>query len=359
MKILIPALGFDRSGGYRVLARLASEWIRLGAQAQFLVPAGSGAPYFPTSAEILESDPLGRITSGGGEVRPPARFEGARRLLCLVAGLRGIANGHDVILANHSLTAWPAMVARGKAIRRFYYIQADEAEYFRMERQHVKRLLAEASYRLPLYQISNSPTYADRGAIRAIATIPPGVDFSDFHPKPVPRDFSDGQPVVIGCIGRREPSKGISYALAAFRSLHAYDPRFRLRVAYGNLPEPFDHSAMEIVHPGNDRELADFYRNIDILVAPGTVQHGAPHYPVMEAMACATPVVTTGYMPANPENSWIVANRSPDAIVEAVMSLVQDKCYRERVARALEAIASFEWSAVASRMLDLFLDRGR
>jgi len=41
--------------------------------------------------------------------------------------------------------------------------------------------------------------------------------------------------------------------------------------------------ACVVVVPGNDTELADYYRSVDILIAPGTVQHGAPHYPVMEA----------------------------------------------------------------------------
>jgi glycosyltransferase involved in cell wall biosynthesis len=358
MRILIPVLGYDRAGGYRVLSRLASQWRAAGATVRFLAPSGAGAPYFPTDAELLETDLQGHVAPGGGLAREPARLEGARRIACLAAGLRTLSGTHDVVLANHSLTAWPVALFATGGNRRFYYVQAYEPEYFWMEREPVKWLLARLSYRLPLCQISNSPTYAEQGPVRPIAIVPPGLDLSLFAPRPNPRDFADGAPVVLGCIGRREPAKGIRYVLEAFGMLHAADPRFRLRVAYGNLPDGFSHPEMEIVVPADDAALACYYRSIDILIAPGTVQHGAPHYPVMEAMACATPVVTTGYMPADPSNSWIVENRSAAAIADAVRSIVAEPGYAARVAAAQGAIQRFAWDKVAARMLEVFRSNG-
>ncbi|WP_447407026.1 hypothetical protein, partial [Clostridium perfringens] len=76
--------------------------------------------------------------------------------------------------------------------------------------------------------------------------------------------------MVVGCIGRSEPQKGTGYVLEAFQELHAKDPRHRLRIAYGNLPEGWSHEAAEIVVPRNDVELAAFYRSLDVLVAAGT-----------------------------------------------------------------------------------------
>ncbi|WP_341479706.1 glycosyltransferase [Clostridium algidicarnis] len=70
------------------------------------------------------------------------------------------------------------------------------------------------------------------------------------------------------------------------------------------------------MHPDGDDNLADYYRNLDILVAPGHIQLGAIHYPVIEAMACNVPVITTGYYPANDENSFIVPVKRPDKIAE-------------------------------------------
>lgn len=354
MRILIPTLGFGRTGGFRVLSQLANHWQMAGADVRFLVPAGSDAPYFPTTVPILQTSLGGRLSRPGERTVGPARLIGVHAVIALRAGLATLAGSSDIVLANHSLTAWSVAFAPSGGARRFYYVQAYEPEYFRMERQPAKWLLSRLSYALPLSQIVNSPTYVHDGPVRPIAMIPPGLDLALYAAKPRPRDFGDGEPIWIGCIGRREPQKGTPYVLAAFEALHASDPRYRLRVAYGNLPAGYQHPAMEIVVPRNDAELADFYRGIDILIAAGTVQHGAPHYPVMEAMACATPVVTTGYLPAEPDNSWIVANRSADAIVEAVQSLVVDPETPARVAAASRAIAAFGWPAIAGRMLDLF-----
>lgn len=354
MRILIPTLGFGRTGGFRVLSQLANHWQKTGADVRFLAPAGSDPPYFPTTVPILETSLGGTVSGPGEKLEGPGRLFGVHGVLALRAGLARLSGTADVVLANHSLTAWSVACAPSGGARCFYYVQAYEPEYYWMERQPVKWLLARLSYALPLGQIVNSPTYVDDGPVRPIGLVPPGLDLDLYAPKPQPRDFGDGAPIWLGCIGRSEPQKGTPYVLAAFEALHARDPRYKLRVAYGNLPAGYAHPAMEIVVPGNDAELADFYRGIDILIAAGTVQHGAPHYPVMEAMACATPVVTTGYMPAGPDNSWIVANRSADAIVEAVQSLVVDPETPARVAAASRAIAAFGWPAIAGRMLDLF-----
>jgi glycosyltransferase involved in cell wall biosynthesis len=337
-----------------VLSQLANHWQKAGEDVRFLAPAGSGHPYFPTSVPIVETRLGGTLSEAGEKLNGPGRLVGLHGVLALRAGLARLSGTADVVLANHSLTAWSVASAPSGGARRFYYVQAYEPEYYWMERQPAKWLLARLSYSLPLHQIVNSPTYVEQGPVRPIGLVPPGLDLEVYAPKPRPRDFSDGAPIWIGCIGRHEPQKGTPYVLAAFEALHARDPRYRLRVAYGNLPTGYQHPAMETVVPRNDAELSDFYRGIDILVAAGTVQHGAPHYPVMEAMACATPVVTTGYMPAGPDNSWIVANRSADAIVDAVQNLVADPGTPARVTAASEAISAFGWPAIAGRMLDLF-----
>ena len=62
--------------------------------------------------------------------------------------------------------------------------------------------------------------------------------------------------------------------------------------------------------PNCDSELADYYRSIDILIAPSFLQLGAYHYPVIEALACGTAVITAGYLPGNKYNSWILKNES-------------------------------------------------
>jgi glycosyltransferase involved in cell wall biosynthesis len=96
---------------------------------------------------------------------------------------------------------------------------------------------------------------------------------------------------------------------------------FYLTVAFGNLPENWRHDRVEILTPASDTELSNFYREIDVLIAPGIVQLGACHYPVIEAMACGTPVITTGYYPADSTNSWIVPVKDSHAIANSVIDI--------------------------------------
>ena len=356
MKILIPIIGFGPTGGFRVLSRLATEWRRAGHSITIVSPLGTAAPYHPTEADVSWAPMWGPITVANTAL-PARRWQGARNVVSVWNGTRRLAADHDVVLANHSLTALPAYLAGARSQTRFYYIQADEAEYYRDEGAPVKAALARLSYALPFRQIVNAPVYFDNPAIDADVFVPPGVDLANFSPR-AHRDFADGESVVLGCIGRHEEAKGTRYVLEAFTQLHAADPRYRLRVAYGNLPAGWSHPAAEMVVPQNDSELADFYRSVDILVAPGTIQHGAPHYPVMEAMACATPVVTTGYMPAAPDNCWLVANRDATAIAVACRDIVADAGYGVRVARAQQAMLAFDWPAVAAKMLAIFAAGG-
>ncbi len=315
-------------------------------------PLGTSAPYHPTEAGICWAPLFGPVTAvnPGAVVR---RWQGARNVASVWNGTRRLVQDYDVVLANHSLTALPIYLASTQLRARFYYIQADEAEYYRDEGAPVKQALARLSYALPFQQIVNAPIYFDNPVFDTDVFVPPGVDLANYRPR-IHRDFADGAPVVVGCIGRHEEAKGTRYVLEAFTQLHAADPRYRLSVAYGNLPEGWSHPAAEVVVPRNDAELADYYRSVDILVAPGTIQHGAPHYPVMEAMACATPVVTTGYMPATPDNCWLVANRDAAAIAAACRAIVADPSYDTRVAEARQAMLAFDWPTVAARMLAIF-----
>ena len=349
MRILIPALGFSRTGGYRVLSELANAWIRDGHSVAFAAPATSTEPYFPTRASVHWLGPCGEELSaphGQGET-------GIGNLRSLFGGMRRLHRDYDVVLANHSLTAWPVAFTSVPRQKRFYYVQAYEPEYYAMERRPELWLLSYLSYALPLTQIANASIYR-HPRLAPVDIIPFGIDLETFFPK-VPATRQAGDPLIVGCIGRSEPQKGTPYVLEAFQRLHASDPRHRLRVAYGNLPEGWTHEALEVVIPRNDAELAAFYRSVDVLVAAGTVQHGAPHYPALEALASGTALVTTGFQPATAENAWLVTNRDSAAIAGALehISLHPEDVVRKS-ALGLEDARQFAWQEVAARFVKLF-----
>lgn len=347
-------LGFGKAGGYRVLSEMASAWVRGGHTVDFLAPDTSGTPYFPTLAGVIWTDDKGSVSSSG-EGRDFSARPGWRLLLALYRGTKQIGNEYDIVLANHSFTPWVIWIARLVKPLNFYYIQAYEPEYYYLEKRPIHWIISRLSYFLPFHQITNAEIYSKYIGISDKNVVPFGIDLNTFWRKQGPSTLANKDKIVIGCIGRAEPAKGTTYVLEAFEKIWAIDKRYRLRIAYGGLPDAWTHEAAEIVTPKNDTELAAFYRSVDILVAAGTVQHGAPHYPVLEGMASGLPVVHTGYLPGNDKNSWLTQNKDANSIVAQVMAVTFHHNLSEKLKFTIDDVRAFAWDSVANLMLDIFL----
>jgi glycosyltransferase involved in cell wall biosynthesis len=349
MKILIPIVSFTRFGGARVLSELANQWLDMGHQVAFISAQSDLEPYFPTRADIVY-----------GTARADTPLW--KRILLLRRMVRERTDSSTIVLANHHLTAWAVWLAGARCRRRaFYYIQAYEPEYHSDHpsrwRGRVLTGLARLSYALLPRQIVNAPLYYDYPGITAIDWIPPGIDPERFYPEPrPPQDYSASRPMVLGCIGRHEPWKGTGDVFDALRLLRQRGAPVTLRSAY-NVPAGYDDLSDGVaqVIPANDAELGEFYRSCDVMIAPGWVQLGAPHYPVIEAMACGVPVITTGYMPADAANAWLVPVRDAGAIADTVEAMLREpQMMRLRAERGLQQIAGFAWPELARRFVALF-----
>ncbi len=349
MRIAIPVLVFTRSGGARVLSELSSAWVREGHEVAFLCASSESEPYFPTLAQIVRGKSAAHDGLGS-------------QWLELARLVRSHALATDFLLANFHLTAWAVWAAGPTARKRAtYYSQAFEAAFYDDHPSTLRRIvlqwLARMSLRLLPRLVVNAPVYLDYPDVRAVGWVPPGVDFKRFWPRTEavmwPREDKS---VVLGCIGRPERWKGTPDVIEAATHLVARGVDVRLRVAYhvpSSLPASL-FARVELVVPRNDDELADFYRSVDLLLAPGTIQLGAPHYPVMEAMACNVPVITTGYIPASEDNALIVPIGRPDAIADAVIAATcAPEATAARAGRAKVAMAPFAWPEVATRLLAL------
>src|SRR4051794_15856745 len=106
--ILIPVLGFGRTGGFRVLSELGNAWIKRGHEVVFLAPNTGPEPYFPTSARVLRVNGRG-VVSANRLAKKPSALHSLAALFC---GLLRFGSRYDIVLANHSLTAWPVALAR-------------------------------------------------------------------------------------------------------------------------------------------------------------------------------------------------------------------------------------------------------
>ncbi len=351
MKILIPILGFARQGGYRVLSELANAWTRLGHECDFLVPVTSGPPYFPTQARVRYCDRSG-LRDAPVQGR---KGKGVDNVLSLWAGLSACGSEYDVVLANHCLTAWPVKFANYSNPKKFYYIQAFEPDYYPFRKAPIKHIMAHLSYFFGLKQIANANTYS-KSSVKPLAVIPPGIDLSVFYQKSESQSWDCKDDIILGTIGRSEPYKGTATALAAYRHVKQSDSRLQMHVAFGNVEKSDDIKIIEIK---NDVELADFYRSVDVLIVSCYSQHGAPHYPLIEAMACGTPVVQTGYFPGNEANTWYAKEPTIESVATALQALLNsDESERlKRVSLARDEVAqNLGWDQVALKFIRQFQD---
>ena len=71
-------------------------------------------------------------------------------------------------------------------------------------------------------------------------------------------------------------------------------------------------------------------------------------------MACGTPVITTGYYPANNENAYIVPVSKPEEIARTIIYISEN--YDEAIYKAknaLKEIRRFDWKIVSKDFLKI------
>ncbi len=356
MNILIPVLGFGKQGGYRVLSKMASEWVDMGCKVSFISVADSIYPHYPTKAEILWVK-KGKLVPENTKVLKKTWLKKAMafvtRFIDLKKGIEKVGFDYDIVLANQSLTAFPVSWAKIDA-HKCYYIQSYEPLQYAASNEWYSfalRQLSIRSYKLSLYQIVNSPVITRSPNINAQEFVFPGIDLSIFFKK----NTSVGtHTLTIGCIGRKEPFKGTAIAIDAYQILKKNGLEINMKIAFGQ--EYFDNdNDIRFERPSNDTELAAYYRSLDILIAAGTLELGAIHYPVIEAMACGTNVITTGYYPANDSNAVIVPVNNAEAIATAIINLLKDpQMALAKAEQAHKDVQQFAWRKQSTKMLEIF-----
>lgn len=345
-------LDFNRSGGNRVLSELATQLVSRGYEVDFVCLMYSDSPYFPTDARVIWIDGVGRRVR---QNQPRRKTYPGEHLVALTLFLWRHGGNYDLVFANHSLTTLPTYLS-GSAHRAVYYVQAYEPEYYdayKDLRSRIARMVARRSYSMIPNIIVNAPIYFSYKEIRAHMCVSPGLDLANYYPKqPNYQQRRTDASLILGCIGRKEVYKGTMDVLVAFQVYQKQHGNCKLRVAVGHVPSPFDQDPnIEVVPIRSDAELADFYRSLDVMIAPGTVQLGAVHYPVLEAMACGVPTIHTGYAPGSSDNSWIVTPRSPEQIVAAIEAIVDDRSTTDlRVRKGLAEVERYAWHSVGNEL---------
>jgi glycosyltransferase involved in cell wall biosynthesis len=226
------------------------------------------------------------------DLRGPSHFDNVPVKHHVVDRFRPIVDSDlpdaDIVIATWWETAeWVASLAPSKGVK-CHMIQHDETQ---MSNQQIERI--EATWKLPLQRIVVARWLAELGRTRYgvnnIQVIPNGVNPKQFFAPPREKQR---QPT-IGMMFSSVYFKGCDVALEAFRIAHRNIPSLKL-VGFG-MDEPrgtmaFPDDSEFHLSPRQDK-LRELYASCDAwLFASRSEGFGLP---LLEAMACRTPVIAT------------------------------------------------------------------
>lgn len=326
MKIVIPVVSLE-TGGTRFIYQLANEMVDKGHAVEIVLPE-KAAVVWPLRAQIT------RVTELTPDKIPSA----------------------DFILPNFYPTVFPAWESkRGQVVRL-------SLGYEPLWVPEKEKALASYLINAPIISISQwhrQLIYQETGKDSTV--ISGGVDSSVFCPCPK-KSLSTGRPVITYILRSREHGytwKGAEDFWEAIRRLTQLVPVFDVQVVAtegANYPAPIPY---ETVIANTDQEMAHFYAQGDIFVS--TSYFEAFSMPPLEAMACATAVVTTDNggnrdYTKNGENCLLVPPSDVQQLTLVLAHLLTQQNVRNQLAQAGHQFAqSWTWRNSADKLESFLL----
>ena len=188
-----------------------------------------------------------------------------------------------------------------------------------------------------------------------VAVVPNAVDLQQFNAPPRER----GQPPTVGFMYGHSPRKSADLYLRACELARQQLPDLQV-VAFGkNLPIPrlpLPENTTFFLRPPQD-QLASIYARCDAWLFGSRID--AFGLPLLEAMACRTPVIGVP-VGAAPElltdgAGVLISPESPEAMAEAIVALCQLPAaeWLAMSTRAYERAHSYSWEDAADRLLQI------
>lgn len=239
----------------------------------------------------------------------------------------------DVVIATWWETAeWVAKLSQSKGAKAYLIQHYEIFDY--MPKERVKR-----TWSLPLHKIVIAQWLADLAlqeyGDNHVSCVPNGVDTEQFHA--IPRNKQSVP--TIGMMYAEPYWKGCDISLKAFSLAAEKIPNLRL-VAFGHCP-PLAHlplpAGAEYVQCPPQEIVKEFYAKCDAWLFGSRFEGFG--LPILEAMACRTPVIGTP-TGAAPEllakgGGLLVPSEDPEAMADAIV----------KICRSSEA----EWRAMSNR----------
>ncbi len=329
MKItfVLPQVGF--AGGIRVVAIYAERLKKRGHEV-LVISTPSEKPSLGEQAKSLLKG-QGLIAH---QQKPPSYFDSIDVPHKVLESNRPVTDADvpdaDVVVATWWETAeWVASLSKSKGAKAYFIQHYEVFDYLPLER-------VTATWSLPMHKIAVAQWLVDVALTqygdRNVSLVPCSVDPNQFYASKRGKQSSP----VVGMMYATAYWKGCDIALEAFSLAQKKIPNLRL-VTFGgglspDLPLPPD---TEYAQEPPQNELKDFYAKCDAWLF-GSRSEGFG-LPILEAMACRTPVIGTPL------------GAAPELLSDGAGILVKPEDPAD-MARAIEQIAKLsdtEWLAMS------------
>jgi sugar transferase (PEP-CTERM/EpsH1 system associated) len=248
----------------------------------------------------------------------------------------------------HSGPTWRSRLLAGLDLTRTLYYEG------RLLERYPRVLVTSPRDRDALAKLSTSPDAAER-----LVVLPNGVDLDYFAPMGVSRD-----PATLIFTGKMSYHANVAAAVSLITEVMPLVwqklPDVRLTIAGKDPPTHLLSLANDqrITVTGTVPDLRPYLAQATIAVSPMRYGVGIQNK-VLEAMAMATPVISTpqavSALQVQPERDALVAD-TPQAITQAVMTMLTDDALRERIGQAGRRYVEthHDWHVVAERLENVY-----
>ena len=197
----------------------------------------------------------------------------------------------NVIVATWWETAeWVAALSPAKGAKA-YFVQADEADFYPEGDLEIRGKILR-TMRLPMHKIAVSRSVAEgyaRLGVRDMTVVPNGVDLARFDAP----EREKGSAPTVGVVFARPRFKGIDIATEAVEIARREVPGLRV-LAFGSEKargEPRLPRGTGFVYRPEQGRIPGLYASVDAWLFPSRSEGFG--LPVLEAMACRTPVIAS------------------------------------------------------------------
>lgn len=194
--------------------------------------------------------------------------------------------------------------------------------------------------------------------------IPNGVDINRFYPTVE----GEKEKKIILTLSRIDKKKGLEYAIEGMPKILQKHPNTILWIIGDGDFKPeleritktlYLKKSVEFIGSVPNKDVAHYLQNADIFLLPSLTEGFSLTF--IEASACGLPIISTpvGIVPSIIEkwnNGIIVPFKSPDAIADAVITLLSNPKLRETYSKnsATAAKETMSWKSVAEQYISLY-----